>query len=51
MLNNQEYFLLNPKQDEEFKDLITHYSSLNAQQYNEDEIRGLITNKPNQEFL
>ena len=23
----------------------------NSQQYNEDEIRGLITNKPNQEFL
>ena len=51
VFNNQEYFLLNPKQDEEFKDLTTHYSSLNAQQYNEDEIRGLITNKPNQEFL
>lgn len=49
--NNQDYFLLNPKLNSELNDLETHYSSLNADQYNEEEIRNLIVNKPNQEFL
>ena len=49
--NNQDYFLLNPKLNSELNELETHYSSLNADQYNEEEIRNLIVNKPNQEFL
>ena len=49
--NNQDYLLLNPKENTELNDLETNYSSLNAEQYIEEEIRNLIVNKPNQEFL
>jgi len=50
-LNNQDYFLLNPKENKILEDLNTNYSSLNAEQYKEEEIRDLIVNKPNQDFL
>ena len=49
--NNQEYFLLNPKENIELRELSTHYSSLNAEQYDDEEIRNLILNKPYPELL
>ena len=50
-LENQEYFLLDPKEQKEFSDLESHYSSLNAEQYSKEEIKNLILNKPYIEYL
>ena len=50
-LENQEYFLLDPKEQKEFSDLESHYSSLNAEQYTKEEIKNLILNKPYIEYL
>lgn len=49
--NNQDYFVLSPKTDKLHQELATNYSSLNAEQYNNDEIKQLILNKPTTEFL
>ncbi len=51
ILENQEYFLLNPKEQKKLNDLENHYSSLNAKQYTQEEIKNLILNKPYPEFL
>ncbi len=50
-LGENDYFLLDPKSAEEYKDLETSYSSLSASQFNDEEILDLILNKPDKDFL